>query len=435
MHRLVARCLRLFSLCSISTVLGLSNAGSARSLRTALKASGILSVPLTQFGRVSPQSPNVGLVGFASRGGGTKTVASGSSQALDLAAALNRAPLFGNLTIGTPPQKVRVVFDTGSTTLWVAEGPGGFQPEKSKSFHRSHNTEVSLSYGTGSASGSYGEDVVSVAGVMVPHQSFVGARSLSWSHDKDGFDGILGLGLGRQVAPLHTIQQPGPPKNGPTELLGSLVAAGLIAKDAFSFCFGSGADTPAEEAEVRLGGPCSNGAKDDFHQIPVVPASGPHWEVELDQFHWSGNAIFQHKSGATALIDSGSYAIVISRATLAGHGHHEVPSSFASGTTVCDRSSLPTLGFELNGVVFELQPQDYGCDGVRVEDAGPFPMVLGMVFLKKHVSFFDRAERQISIERPQSMIPQFTWPFGSSTSARTNQTQNVLKQKLSWGTV
>jgi hypothetical protein len=372
-------------------------------------------------------------VGVALRGG-TRVVASGSTQALNLAAALNRVPLFGNLSIGTPPQNVRVVFDTGSTTLWVANGPRGFQPDKSKTYLHSVNANVSLTYGTGSASGSYGEDDVQIAGVKVPHQSFVSATSLSWSHDKDDFDGILGLGLGRQVAPLQTIRKSGPPKDGPKELLDGLVAAGLIARDAFSFCFHARAGQALEDAEVRLGGPCSDGANEDFHHVPVIPASGPHWEVELDQFHWSGNEIFQRSSGATVLVDSGSYAIVISNATLAGSEHMRpvIPSAFASGVAGCDLTSLPILGFELNGVVFELHPEDYGCDGVRVESSGPFPMVLGMVFLRKHVSFFDRAQRQISIERPRS-IAQFLWPFGDVT--RTNQTQKVLKQQLRWGSV
>lgn len=433
MLRLLGGYLKLLSVVSAPIAWGLATTGSSRS--STLKAPGILSVPLTQIARPPPPLPSVRLLGVANRGG-ARAVASGSSQALNLAAALNRVPLFGNLTIGTPPQEVRVVFDTGSTTLWVAGGPRGFEPGKSTSFHRSGNSEVSLAYGTGSASGSYVEDVVRLGGVEVPQQSFVSASSLSWSHDQDGFDGILGLGLGRQVAPLQAIRQSGPPQDGPRELLGGLLAAGLIDQDAFSFCFHAGTEGPMEDAEIRLGGPCSNSVKENFHHVSVIPASGPHWEVELDQLHWSGNNVFQQKGGATALVDSGSYAIVISRVTLtaAGHKHPVIPNAFLSGVAGCELSSLPILGFELNGVVFELHPEDYGCDGVRVEDTGPFPMVLGTVFLKKHATFFDRAQRRISIERPKT-ITYFTWPFGDATSSRTNQTQKVLQQKLNWGSV
>lgn len=442
MLRLLTSCLQLLSSICITSVCGVGNAGSGRFEHTTLKVPGsgsILSVPLTQFAQVPLQPNTIGLLGVRFRGT-TKAVASGSAQALDLAAALNRVPLFGNITIGTPPQEVRVIFDTGSTTFWVAEGPGGFQPSKSKTFQRSDDANVSLSYGTGSASGSYGKDVARVAGVEIPQQSLVVAQSLSWSHSQDGFDGILGLGLGRQVAPQQTIGQKGPLKDGPTELLASLVAAGFVARDGFSFCFRSGANGPKDQAEVRFGGPCSNDAADeDFHHVPVIPASGPHWEVELDQFHWSGMGVFQPRSGATALLDSGSYAVVISRATLAATGHNrpDVPNAFVSGAAGCDLSSLPTLGFELNNVLFELQPKDYGCDGVRVEESGPFPMVLGMVFLKKHASFFDRTQRKVSIERPRGIAQFFNdiWSLGGSTGSRANRTRQVLKEPLNWGHV
>ncbi|KAI6218665.1 Embryonic pepsinogen-like protein [Aphelenchoides fujianensis] len=80
----------------------------------------------------------------------------------------------GRMTLGTPPQEFNVVFDNGSSILWVprkgcrSSGPlakacrsgrGVYDPRRSRTAYPTNETFV-MRYGTGSAEGTYWQDVL-----------------------------------------------------------------------------------------------------------------------------------------------------------------------------------------------------------------------------------------------------------------------------------
>ncbi|KAB0337215.1 hypothetical protein FD754_025306, partial [Muntiacus muntjak] len=76
----------------------------------------------------------------------------------------------GNITIGTPPQEFRVLFDTGSADLWVpsitCQSPAckthnTFNPQNSSSFRKT-GQPVTIVYGSGLIQGFLGSDTVRV---------------------------------------------------------------------------------------------------------------------------------------------------------------------------------------------------------------------------------------------------------------------------------
>ncbi|KAI0787139.1 aspartic peptidase domain-containing protein, partial [Irpex lacteus] len=96
---------------------------------------------------------------------------------------------------------VPVKIDTGSSDLWIwscelAESHHIYSPRHSETARQEEGSTWQISYGDGSsASGDVYEDVVSVAGVTIPHQSVECARELSSAFLADGGnDGLLGLG-------------------------------------------------------------------------------------------------------------------------------------------------------------------------------------------------------------------------------------------------
>merc|ERR1712232_530220 len=75
------------------------------------------------------------------------------------------AQYFGSISIGTPPQEVRVVYDTGSSNLWASNmKPGLFSSHKyydhsKSSTYVANGSTFNIRYGSGPVSGFYSKDV------------------------------------------------------------------------------------------------------------------------------------------------------------------------------------------------------------------------------------------------------------------------------------
>ncbi|KAB2044360.1 hypothetical protein ES319_D01G084300v1 [Gossypium barbadense] len=129
------------------------------------------------------------------------------SKDIDIVALKNYmdAQYFGEIGIGTPPQNFTVIFDTGSSNLWVPSSKCYFSiacyfHSRYKSSHSStynaNGKPADIKYGTGQISGFFSEDHVTVGDLVVKNQEFIEATSepsLTFLLAK--FDGILGLGF------------------------------------------------------------------------------------------------------------------------------------------------------------------------------------------------------------------------------------------------
>ncbi|KAF3443591.1 hypothetical protein FNV43_RR13279 [Rhamnella rubrinervis] len=116
------------------------------------------------------------------------------------------AQYFGEIGIGTPPQKFTVIFDTGSSNLWVPSAKCHFSVD-SLLFHSKYKSSNSrtykkngksaeIHYGTGAISGFFSQDHVKVGNLIVENQDFIEAtREPSITFVAAKFDGILGLGF------------------------------------------------------------------------------------------------------------------------------------------------------------------------------------------------------------------------------------------------
>ncbi|MXQ90704.1 hypothetical protein E5288_WYG016087 [Bos mutus] len=106
----------------------------------------------------------------------------------------------GNVTIGTPPQEFQVIFDTGSSDLWV---PSLFCPSpacstqvrfrhyKSSTFWPTQNT-FRITYGSGSMKGFLAYNTVWFGDLVSTDQLF-GLSFVEYRCEGAPFDGILGL--------------------------------------------------------------------------------------------------------------------------------------------------------------------------------------------------------------------------------------------------
>merc|ERR1719410_3340157 len=77
------------------------------------------------------------------------------------------AQYWGQVDIGTPAKTFQVLFDTGSSNLWVpasnctncASGKTKYDPSKSSTY-KANGTEFAIQYGTGSMKGFVAHDVL-----------------------------------------------------------------------------------------------------------------------------------------------------------------------------------------------------------------------------------------------------------------------------------
>merc|ERR1719272_320504 len=113
------------------------------------------------------------------------------------------AQYFGDIKLGTPGQPFTVIFDTGSSNLWVPASnctkascavKHKYTPSKSSSY-KPNGEAFNIRYGSGPVSGFLSEDVCTVGGFEV-EQTFAeitDPSGLGPAFAAGKFDGILGM--------------------------------------------------------------------------------------------------------------------------------------------------------------------------------------------------------------------------------------------------
>jgi len=226
------------------------------------------------------------------------------------------AQYFGEIGIGTPPQKFTVIFDTGSSNLWVPSAKCYFSVacylhSKYKSSQSStckkDGKSAEIHYGTGAISGYFSEDSVEVGDLVVKKQAFIEATkepSLTFLLAK--FDGILGLGF-QEISVGNAVP-----------LWYNMVNQDLVKKPVFSFWFNRNADEN-DGGEIVFGGVDPEHYKGEHTYVPVTQKG--YWQFDMGDVLIGDQTSGFCSEGCSAIADSGTSMIAGPTATVAEINH------------------------------------------------------------------------------------------------------------------
>ncbi|CAK7233635.1 hypothetical protein SBRCBS47491_008679 [Sporothrix bragantina] len=310
------------------------------------------------------------------------------------------------VSIGTPPQKLQLDFDTGSADLWVVstELPSSatkdhtaFDPQTSTTFKAMHGYSWKIEYAdSSSASSDVGTDAVTIGGLAVSNQAVELAKKMSQSFLTGSGDGLLGLAW----SSINTVSKcfiPKPQKN-PME---NLVESKILPQghQFFTSCLYSDRDA-GKDSFYTFGYIDSQFADKDIAWANIDKSSG--WWQFQSTSNTVGGQKFQHP-GNTAIADTGTSLCLISDdtckalyASIPGAKYDNDSQGWLIPTTVTV-DQLPSVKIAVGDTDFEIQPEDliYGPpeDGFwygGVQSRGDFDIdVLGDVFLKSIYAIFD----------------------------------------------
>ncbi|XP_055987661.1 pepsin A [Sorex fumeus] len=308
---------------------------------------------------------------------------------------------FGTIAIGTPPQEFTVIFDTGSSNLWVPSvycsspactNHNRFNPEKSSTFQPTDQT-LSIAYGTGSMTGVLGYDTVQVAGITDTNQIFGLSKTEPGSFlYYSPFDGILGLAY------------PSIASSGATPVFDNMWNQGLVSQDLFSVYLSSNEQSGSV---VMFGGIDSSYYTGNLNWVRL--SSESYWQITVDSITMNGKPI-ACIGGCQAIVDTGTSLLSGPTNAIANIQSYIGASQNANGQMAVSCSSinnLPDIVFTINGIQYPLpasayilQSQDVctsGFQGMDVPTSSGELWILGDVFIRQYFTVFDRANNQVGL--------------------------------------
>ncbi|KAK9268284.1 hypothetical protein L1049_010727 [Liquidambar formosana] len=227
----------------------------------------------------------------------------GDSEDTDIVALKNYmdAQYFGEIGIGTPSQKFTVIFDTGSSNLWVPSSKCYFSvpcyfhskyKASESSTYKKIGKPAEIHYGTGAISGYFSQDNVKVGDLVVKDQEFIEAtREPSVTFLVAKFDGILGLGF-KEISVGNAVP-----------VWYSMVKQGLIKEPVFSFWLNRNAEEE-EGGEIVFGGVDPNHYKGKHTYVPVTQKG--YWQFNMGDVLIDGKTTGLCAGGCSAIADSGT---------------------------------------------------------------------------------------------------------------------------------
>ncbi|XP_078276605.1 gastricsin-like [Rhinoraja longicauda] len=314
---------------------------------------------------------------------------------------------YGPITIGTPPQSFQVLFDTGSSNLWIdsiycssqsCSNHPKYDPRRSSTFTTNRQT-FQMSYGSGSLSGFFGYDTVDVAGISIPNQEFgVSQNEPGSTFYYAKFDGILGLSY------------PALSAGGATTVFDGMMNNRLVEEPVFSVYLGRQPNSQ-NGGEVTFGGVDTSKYSGEIVWVPVLQEL--YWLIPMQGVLVGGRTAFCSR-GCQAMVDTGTSLLTAPSEELEELMRYIGAQQNQNGDYIVncnDVSRMPSLTFVISGMDLTIPAsayikQNYNYCYAAFEPTylpaptrnGPF-WILGDVFLREFYSIYDRGNNRMGFAK------------------------------------
>ncbi|KXS13474.1 acid protease [Gonapodya prolifera JEL478] len=381
------------------------------------------------------------------------------------------ASYYGSISIGTPPQPFLVVFDTGSSNLWVfgagcsntssasvcykhriftatsSSSYGGVTVPVLQGNTYVQSNQITLPYGSGTVYATTGQDSISVAGLPLTNVVFgqvaqaANAASTA-TFQALGFDGLLGLGYD-SIA-----------KGNITSPFSLMINEGLVPEPMFSFYLNT---TLVGNTITQFN---YNGGILTFGGVyaPLVGKKGIVWNRVIRKAYWEismqkvalGNTTVYDPAVATAtqtgVIDTGTSFIVAPSAAMrtiaSSLGATPVSGSLGSGSSLANSgiytvdcnvaASMPDLKITFENVLLTVEGVDLvladGSSGrtvcyLTIQDGGTDlgnMWIFGDVLLRNYYTVFNRGNDTVGFAQICSPVGSCSSSGSTATGGTTN---------------
>lgn len=307
------------------------------------------------------------------------------------------AQYYGPISVGTPAQTFNVIYDTGSSNLWVPSakctncGLHKKYDSSQSSTYQANGQNFTILYGSGPVTGFLSEDSVGIGGMTVTDFTFAevtDASGLGLAYSIGAFDGICGMAF-------QTISVDGLPP-----VFAALVQQNLVTEPVFGVYL----ESTGEAGELNLGAADTNHYTGNINYVPLI--SETYWAVALGGLKVGGKP---STTSVKAIFDTGT-------SLLAGPTADVQAIAAAVGATPswlnpneytvdCTKiSTMPNITFTFNSIDYNLTPLDYV---INVQnEMCLFAMtslsqidfwIAGDIFLRKYYSVFDFGNKQVGL--------------------------------------